>query len=413
MKHNFLNILINSALLVTASQLTFAQTAPNLGPAAKFALYTSVGGFANTGTTTITGDIGNGAGAVTGSAVTVTGQTHFGDNEGVLAATGVATAYAFLASESENPCENTLTSPLGGGTTLTEGVHCIGTATALTGTLILDAENDPNAIFIIKINGALSADATASILLANGAQIKNVYWQVNGAFTVAAGVAFVGTVINAGAISFESGASLSGRALSTAGQITLNNNTISNAEVSLPVTLVSFTVKKGEHANAELQWSTTSEVNSDYFEVQHSQLGKTWTKLAVVKSHGESTQFISYSFSDLSVRSGNNLYRLKMMDKDGTFAYSRIRSLNMEAGNRIVLYPNPAINNLTLLNADAEHIRGVQFFNTAGKLVLDRAHSEVADNTSEFNINHLPNGLYIIKVSFANGTTENARIIKR
>ncbi|KQS27643.1 hypothetical protein ASG33_14480 [Dyadobacter sp. Leaf189] len=279
--------------------------------------------------------------------------------------------------------------------------------------MTLDAENDSNAIFIIKINGALSADATADIVLANGAQIKNVYWQVNGAFNVAADVAFLGTVINAGAISFESGASLSGRALSTAGQITLNSNTISNADVSLPVTLVSFTVRKGENANAELQWSTTSEVNSDYFEVQHSLLGKAWTKLAIVKSHGESTAFMSYSFSDLSVRSGDNLYRLKMVDKDGTFAYSSIRSLNVESGSKIVLYPNPAISSLTLLTADIGHIQGVQFFNTAGKLVLDRTHSEVADTTSEFNINHLPNGLYIVKVSFENGKTENARIIKR
>ncbi|WP_157474769.1 hypothetical protein [Dyadobacter sp. Leaf189] len=69
--------------MVTASQIIYAQTAPNISTASSFALYTSVGGFGNTGTTSITGDVGNGAGAVTGSAVTVTGQTHFGDGAGV------------------------------------------------------------------------------------------------------------------------------------------------------------------------------------------------------------------------------------------------------------------------------------------------------------------------------------------
>ncbi|MCE7059739.1 ice-binding family protein [Dyadobacter sp. CY343] len=413
MKTSFLNVLAATTFVALAPHLSSAQTAPTFGTALRFALYTSAGEFANTGTTTVTGDIGNFTGDVTGTPVTVTGQTHFGDIEGALAVADVAAAYAFLASEVSNPCESSLGSTIGEGATLLEGVHCSTTATAFTGDLTLDAEGNPDAIFIIKINGALSADASANIILTGGAQTTNVYWQVNGAFNVASGVNFKGSVVNAGAINLASGASLSGRALSTAGKISLDNNIISNSEISLPVTLTRFDVAKGEMGTVVLDWATTSETNSDRFEIQRSENGKLWNKLAHVMSNGESAGLISYSYTDATPVKGKSLYRLKIIDKDETFAYSKIRSISLDAANKIALYPNPAVDQLTLLANDPGKIQRVQFLNTAGKLVMDQGRSEFSNADSTFSINHFPVGLYIVKITFDNGTVERTKVVKK
>ncbi|MCF0062546.1 ice-binding family protein [Dyadobacter chenwenxiniae] len=411
MKTSFFNILAVTSLTIFAVNFSSAQIVPNLGVADRFALYTSAGEFANTGTTTVIGDIGAGVGVQTGDPVTVTGQTHFADATAVAAVADVAAAYALLASETTNPCTFSLSSTITGGTVLAPGVHCSTTATSMTGSLTLNGDADD--IFIIKINGAFSVDGTSNILLTGGALAKNVYWQVGGALNLAADVNFIGTAINNGAISLASGATLSGRALSVAGKISLNNNTVSNAEVSLPVTLVSFEVKKGENASAALNWATTSETNSDRFEIQRSQNGKTWIKIANVLSGGESKLLLSYSFVDPTPYPGNNLYRLKMIDKDGTFAFSRIRSINLQSDNRTALYPNPVVDRLTVLTSDLDKIERVQFMNVAGKLMLDQKRSNSSNVISEFNINSFPAGLYIVKVTFADGSVNGSKIVKK
>lgn len=411
MKTSFVNILTVTSLTIFAVNFCPAQTVPNFGVADRFALYTSAGEFVNIGTTTVIGDIGTGVGVQKGDPVTVTGQTHFADPTGVAAVANVAAAYALLASPTSNPCEFSLSSTITGGTVLEPGIHCSTAATSMTGSLILDG--DANAIFIIKINGAFSFDATSNIVLTGGTLAKNVYWQVGGALNLAADTDFIGTVVNDGAISLASGASLSGRALSVAGQISLNNNTVSNAEVSLPVTLVSFEVKQGEHASAMLNWATTAETNSDYFEVQRSQNGKAWTKIASVLSSGESKQLLTYSFADLTPRPGNNLYRLKMVDKDKTYAFSRIRSINLQSDNRTALYPNPAIDRLTMLTSDLDKVERVQFIDASGKLILDQKRSGSSNVISEININSLPAGLYVVKVTYTDGSVEGAKIVKK
>lgn len=407
----FFNILTVS--LSALCHLSMAQTVPTFGGAETFALYTSAGEFANTGTTLVTGDIGNGTGAVTGNAVTLVGQSHFGDTQGVAAAADVATAYSVLTSGTLNPCGFLLAATLDGVTLLAPGVHCSTEATSFSGSLILNGNNDPDAVFIIKIGGALSVDAPANIVLTGGTLPKNVYWVVNGAFNLAADIDFIGTVVNEGAISLGAGATLSGRALSTAGKISLNGNVVSNVEVSLPVTLLSFDVKKGEQSSVTLNWATTAETNSDRFEIQRSQNGKQWIAVGSVISNGESTKLLSYSFSDVTPKTGNNLYRLKMIDKDGTFAFSRIRSINFQSANRTALYPNPTIDRLSVLSKDLDKIARVQFMDVSGKLIMDQKNNDSSNAVSEFNINHFPAGLYIVKVIFADGSVDRAKVLKK
>lgn len=213
------------------SYMSNAQT-PNLGTTEPFAVFTAAGAFNNDGNTVITGDIGTDEGAFNGFPPgVVIGTIHVADPVSAQAAIDVDALYSYLAGLS---CGMVLGNTLGGGQILTPNIYCIGAATGLSGELILNGEGDPNARFIIQIDGALSTATFASVTLINGASICNVYWQINGAFDLGDGSSFAGTVVTNGAISLLEGSSLQGRALSRAGAIELHNNNI-----TLPVPPVS------------------------------------------------------------------------------------------------------------------------------------------------------------------------------
>jgi hypothetical protein len=409
------NIMLTALVTITSchyAQKSVAQTAPILNRASEYSVFSSAGEFANNGTTIITGNIGNGAGAETGNPVTITGQKHFGDTEGVLTAADVITAYGTLTNTVLNPCQNDIASTVNGSTFLS-GVHCGTTATSLSGDIVFDGDDNPNALFIIKIDGALSVNGPFNITLTGGAQLKNIYWQVNGAFNLAAGLEFKGTVINAGAISLATGASITGRVLSTAGKISLNNNIISNTQVALPVTLVRFTVKNEENKVAQLSWSTTFETNSERFEIERKTGGNNWNKIATLLAKGESAETVDYFFTDKAPHNGNNLYRLKMIDTDNTFAYSSIRNISIQSESKITLFPNPAYSEITIESNDISKMDRIEFNDLSGRSVMTYKRNTLSDLPSNLNVKHLPAGLYIVRMTDTDGNTSMKKMIKK
>ena len=127
----------------------------------------------------------------------------------------------------------TETAPLGSGQVFTAGIHTVTTAATLNGDLILDGQNNPNSVFIIKVDGVLTTGVSANIILKNAASLCNVYWQINGLVTLGTNSVFRGTMVVNGAINLSAGASLIGRGLSRQGAISLITNTVS---ISLPAT---------------------------------------------------------------------------------------------------------------------------------------------------------------------------------
>lgn len=210
-----------SVIFLYFPNVNFAQ-APNLGESSGFVLFTGVGELKNTGqVTSISGNIGTNAGAYNGFLPgTVNGAVHLADSISVLAAVDVNTAYTYLASKT---CDAVIGTTLGSGQVLTPKVYCLGAASTLEGNLILDAQGDPNALFIFKIDGAFSAGVSSTISLINSASLCNVYWQVNGAFSLSNEAVFNGTLIANGAINLYAGSKLYGRALTRAGAISLDN----------------------------------------------------------------------------------------------------------------------------------------------------------------------------------------------
>ena len=218
-----LNVLI-TVLLLTIPYTNFGQ-APDLGTSSSFVLFTSVGAFENFGPSNVTGDIGTDAGVFSGFPPgTVIGEIHVEDAVSTQAAIDVGIAYGYLSAL---PCGSVIGTTLGSGQVLTPNVYCLGAASTLNGNLILDGQGDPDALFIFKIDGAFSTGTFASVTLINSASLCNVYWQINGEFTLGENSVFRGTVINAGAIHLLESSSLYGRALSTAGALDMHTNLVS------------------------------------------------------------------------------------------------------------------------------------------------------------------------------------------
>lgn len=223
MKKNLSKLVIAFVMLLSPA-ISYGQVI-TLGTARNFVLFTSVGAVTNSGTaylTKLTGNVGSNSGSSTGFG-NVDGGMHDGDVVSGAAQTDLNIAYLQLNTATPTAA---LAAGLGGGQTLVPGVYAIPTAATLNGDIILNAQGNPNAVFIFQINGGLSTGANAKVKLINGALACNVYWKTEGAVNIGTGNTIRGTIVaHNAAIAFGALDSLEGRALSTGGAITLNSLT--------------------------------------------------------------------------------------------------------------------------------------------------------------------------------------------
>lgn len=178
-------------------------------------------------------------------------------------------------------------------------------------------------------------------------------------------------------------------------------------DCSLPVTLIDFSGAKVENTIA-LKWNTAEESNSDHFDVQRSADGKNWATIGTQKSQGESYSVVNYGFIDKKPASGDNFYRLKMVDADKTFAYSKIikvgfdvQALNSE------FYPNPVSDILNLKSTDWNQVKSVEMHSLTGLSVYKsgKAVSKTID------VKNLPVGMYILTITHKNGEVINRKVL--
>ncbi|MCE7065886.1 T9SS type A sorting domain-containing protein [Dyadobacter sp. CY326] len=180
----------------------------------------------------------------------------------------------------------------------------------------------------------------------------------------------------------------------------------------LPVKLVDFTAIANEN-KALLAWSTSEETNSDVFEIQHSIDGKQWIEVGRVKANGESNVVKTYAFEHGSPVQGDNLYRLKMVDLDGTFAYSRVRSIHFEGGTRLTFHPNPVLDWLTIDAADWASLKNLKITNVAGVKVGEWNEAQLRNFTDKrIDLQRFPSGMYILSLTDKNGTVQSEKIFK-
>lgn len=167
---------------------------------------------------------------------------------------------------------------------------------------------------------------------------------------------------------------------------------------TLPAELTSFdaTFNKGA---VDLSWTTSVEVNTDHFELLHRAANGRFTALGNVPAAGNSTTERSYTFTDLTPLKGENIYRLRTVDLDGTEAFSNIISITVAGTNSLKLVRNGK-RSYRLSGAEP----GTEYLLTnAGGAVIRRG--TVNAETHDIDGNNLPAGMYFLIVDGLNGET--------
>lgn len=221
-----------AAACLCAGSPALAATAPNLGTAGTFVV---LGGstVTNTGSSVLVGDLGVWPGlAIIGFPPgIVIGTTHAGDAVALQAESDLVTAYNNVAGQM---CDTDLTGQDLGGLTLVPGAYCFSSSAQLTGTLTLDAQGDPNAVWIFQIGSTLTTASNAVVDVINGGSSCNVFWQIGSSATLGTGTAFAGSILALTSITSNTSVSLSGQLLARNGAVTLDSITAALCDAAAP-----------------------------------------------------------------------------------------------------------------------------------------------------------------------------------
>jgi hypothetical protein len=220
-----------SSLLFAGSALGATATV-GLGSAASFSVLAG-STVTNTGPTTMFGDLGLSPGSSVTGAPQVLGQTHVDDAVAIGAKNALTTAYNDAAGRPSNGSAGTDLS----GQTFLPGVRTASSSLLLSsGSVTLDAQGDPNAVFIFQIASTLITGSSTSVALVNGAQACNVFWQVGSSATLGTGTRFVGTIMASASITANTAATIHGRLLAQTAAVTMDTNTITTSNCASSVT---------------------------------------------------------------------------------------------------------------------------------------------------------------------------------
>ena len=192
----------------------------DFGAAEDFMLFTGAGAIANANTSTITGNVGSNAGAISGflPPSVVNGDIENGNPVTAKAYEDLKVACANLFGLKATITNHAAV--FGNGETVGPGIYYVGSAVEISGTLTLDAQGDPDAMFIFKISGALNSVPNTTVLLAGKASAANVYWIAKGAVGFETNTTMIGTAIAyPGAVSLKTGGSITGSLYATEGDI--------------------------------------------------------------------------------------------------------------------------------------------------------------------------------------------------
>jgi hypothetical protein len=218
--------------LVFAGSALAATATVGLGTAASFSV---LGGstVTNTGPTTMFGDLGLSPGSSVTGAPHVLGQTHVDDAVAIGAKNALTTSYNDAAGRPSNGSAGTDLS----GQTFLPGVRTASSSLLLSsGAVTLDAQGDPNAVFIFQIGSTLITGSSTTVALINGAQACNVFWQVGSSATLGTGTRFVGTIMASGNITANTAATIHGRLLAQTEAVNMDTNTITTSNCASSVT---------------------------------------------------------------------------------------------------------------------------------------------------------------------------------
>jgi hypothetical protein len=175
-------------------------------------------------------------------------------------------------------------------------------------------------------------------------------------------------------------------------------------DLVIPVELMTFTASV-TGSSVALNWSTASEINNLGFDIERKDINSEWEKIGFVAGFGTTTESKTYSFADNDLRNGNYSYRLKQIDFDGTFEYSKIVEVEINIPESFELsqnYPNP-FNPVTTIEfslpEDAENVK-LSVYDALGQKVIELVNGSlgIGRYSYQWDASKVASGLYIYKL---------------
>ncbi len=187
---------------------------------------------------------------------------------------------------------------------------------------------------------------------------------------------------------------------------------------NLPTELIAFEVRETEEGAANLKWVTASEVNSDYVNIEETTDGINWEVLGRVNAAGNSQVILNYTYTDVTPKfssEGVSYYRLKMVDLDGSFEYSPLRSLSRTGNSEfnLSIYPNPANQQINVDLSQVDWSQGeveLRVYNSQGICVHAQTFRDFF--TGEMSLEQFSSSIYFFQFTQGEETIYHTKVIK-
>lgn len=178
----------------------------------------------------------------------------------------------------------------------------------------------------------------------------------------------------------------------------------------LPINLLRFQARK-EGRVVTLEWTTAAEQHCSGFAIERSIDGSNWTQIGIVNSaseSGNSNTRSDYSFIDDKPLNGRDFYRLRQMDFEGKYTFSKLVSILFDQADRVTIYPNPVTKYI--------HINGIQYgasialYDVSGRLLQQQ---QAIKDKVDIDMENLNSGIYIINITATDGSTTQYKVVKQ
>ncbi|MEA1874099.1 MAG: T9SS type A sorting domain-containing protein, partial [Bacteroidota bacterium] len=179
-------------------------------------------------------------------------------------------------------------------------------------------------------------------------------------------------------------------------------------ELTLPIVLKQFSVAKNNE-NIYINWITASEINNDFFTIEHSLDGVNFTEIKRINGAGNCNREISYSFIDKNAKEGINYYRLKQTDFDGKYTYSKVQAVYFdEIYINVEIYPNPVIGKVLNIKTNNTENTSINIYNCIGEKMGIKITNK--NNIHIIDVSNLPKGIYFVETRVV-GFSEYKKIL--
>jgi hypothetical protein len=176
---------------------------------------------------------------------------------------------------------------------------------------------------------------------------------------------------------------------------------IFQASTTLPVELVQFLATKNDDGSVKISWATSQEENSNYYDIERSSDQSQWSSIGTVKAKGYSSTTTNYFLNDKSPISGTGYYRLKMVDLDGKFTYSKSISVTTDKNSLpLVIYSNPFSDQIRLkINVSRPQNLIMTVSDMLGKTYISKSYqAQSGDNFVNLQPSIGSSGMYILRI---------------